>query len=183
MATKRFKNGKFRYVVKNKKLLPKPIYLTFENENDGDASVAELEDLFSQGIVPVEFRSEGGTGIKLHELIKIYIQEVSVTDEGFKFMQLYRKRLDNIFVGKITYKWSESWAKDMKHNLKLAPGTITKDVGSLARCIDWGVNHHYVTKNPSRSLPKGYAQYNPEDEKKAGVLKRDKERDRRLEEG
>lgn len=183
MATKRFKNGKFRYTVKNKKLLPKPIYLSFANENDGDAYVAELEELLNKGIVPVEFREESSGSIKLHELIKSYIKDVSMTDDNRMFMQLHCARLDNIDVGQITYQWCVDWVKDMKHNRKLVPSTITKHVGSLARCIDWAVNYKYVTANPLRSLPKGYAQYNSEDASKAGVYKLNTERDRRLEAG
>ena len=49
MATKRFRNGKYQYVVKNKKLLPKPLYLTFDNEADGDAYISDLEELLSKG--------------------------------------------------------------------------------------------------------------------------------------
>ena len=105
MATKRFRNGKFRYVVKNKKLLPHPINLSFENEADGDAYVAELEDLLSRGIVPLEFLEGGGTGIRLHELIRNYISAISLKDDDRKLMQLHAQRLTNFDVGKITLEF------------------------------------------------------------------------------
>lgn len=55
MATKRFRNGKFQYVVKNKKLLPKPLYFTFDNEADGEAYIRELEDLLDKGLYLLSF--------------------------------------------------------------------------------------------------------------------------------
>lgn len=58
MATKRFRNGKYQYIVKNKKLLPKPLYFTFDNEADGDAYISDLEDLLDKGVVPNEFQKD-----------------------------------------------------------------------------------------------------------------------------
>lgn len=182
MATKRFKNGKHRYTVKNKKLLPKPIYLSFDDEGEGDAYVAELEDLLSRGILPVEFHQDA-SAIKLHDLIKLYIKSANIKNDDIKLLDIHCDRLANIDAGKITYDWAEQWLRDMKHNRKLAPGTITKHVGSLARCLDWSVRKNFTTTNPLRSLPKGYAQYNAEDVRKAGVYKANIERDRRLEDG
>ncbi|VVD98940.1 hypothetical protein PHO31112_02031 [Pandoraea horticolens] len=52
MATKRFRNGRWEYVVKRKALLPKPPYLSFDTEAEGDAYVRRLEHQLDAGIVP-----------------------------------------------------------------------------------------------------------------------------------
>jgi hypothetical protein len=53
MATKRLKpSGKWEFVVKRKSLLPKPIYLLFDTEIEGNTYVEHLEKLLDQGIVP-----------------------------------------------------------------------------------------------------------------------------------
>lgn len=182
MATMRVRNGKFQYIVKRKKLLPKPVHLTFDSQSEGDAYVAELESLLDRGIVPVELLP-GNDEVKLHPLIDNYIRAVHITDSDRQLLEIHKRRISNISVGKITYKWSEDWIKSLKHKEKLAPSTITKHVGALARCLDWGLRHDYVTVNPLRSLPKGYAVYTPGDVRSAGVERTNQERDRRLEEG
>jgi len=182
MATKRFRNGKYHFVVKNKKHLPKPLYFTFENEADGDAYVNELETFLSQGIVPKEFQQDHHT-IKLHELINEYIRTVSMTDEKRQLLELAKKRIQNIDTHAINYLWAESWVKDMKHVRKLVPSTITKHVGALSNCLDWAINHHYMASNPLTRLPKGYSNYSDQDVRIAGGRPKNKERDRRLEDG
>lgn len=182
MATKRFRNGKYQYVVKNKKLLPKPLYLTFENEADGDAYIAELEDLLSKGVVPNEFQSDGAS-IKLHQLINDYVRTVAITDDRRQLLELAKKRIQNIEISMITYKWAEAWIKDMKRVRKLVPSTITKHVGALSGCLDWAVNHQQMAANPLRSLPRGYSKYSDEDSLIAGVRREDTQRERRLEPG
>ncbi len=183
MATKRERgNGKYQYIVKRSQLLPKPITITFDNEVEGDAYIAELEALLDQGVVPLEFLAENKS-IKLHTLINDYIKVVQITDDDRRLLESHKKRIDNVEVEKITYKWTESWVSDLKQNKRLAPGTITKHVGALARCLDWGMRHAYITTNPLRFLPKGYSNYTDEDSRKAGVKKINNERERRLEKG
>lgn len=182
MATKRFRNGKYQFVVKNKKHLPKPLYLTFENEADGDAYIEDLENLLSQGIVPEEFQSDDKAK-KLHVLINEYIRTVSITDDRRKLLELAKKRIHNVDASTITYRWAESWVEEMKRVRKLVPSTITKHVGALSGCLDWAVNHQYLAFNPLKSLPKGYSTYSPEDVKVAGQYIENTERDRRLEPG
>ena len=182
MATKRFRNGKYHYVVKNKKLLPKPLYFTYADQAEGDAYVDDLEQLLAKGVVPIEFQSHG-ISIKLHQLINDYVRTVAITDDRRKLLELAKKRIQNIDISMITYKWGESWVKDMKRVRKLVPSTITKHVGALSCCLDWAVNHHLMTANPLRSLPRGYSNYTDEDSRIAGVRKKNTERDRRLEPG
>lgn len=182
MATKRFRNGKFQYIVKNKKLLPKPLHFTFNNEADGDDYIDELERLLAEGIVPHEFQP-GKETIKLHALMNEYIKSKALKPYARDLLEIQRKRIDNIDVDQITYQWAQSWIRDMKHNKKLTPGTINKHVGVLARCLDWGVNAGYVGANPLRRLETGFAEYTEHDQKNAGTLRKDIKRERRLEHG
>ena len=71
MATKRAKGKKWEYIVKRAKLLPKPLYLVFEDEEEGDSYVARLEAMLDRGIVPEEFLEGSGDKIAvLADLIK-----------------------------------------------------------------------------------------------------------------
>lgn len=182
MASIRIRNGKYQFIVKNKKLLPKPLHFTFDDKADGQAYVAELEACLAKGIVPKQFLASKDS-VKLHELIDNYVKVVHVTHDNRLLLDIHKKRLANIELEKITYKWTESWVKDMKQTYKLAPSTIKKHVGSLARCLDWGIRHDYIQNNPLRLLQRGYATYTDDDIKKAGIKRIDIERDRRLELG
>lgn len=182
MATKRFRSGGYQYTIKNKKVLPKPIYLTYKNEAEGDAYVKELEYLLSKGIVPIQFQPERPK-VKLHEIINEYIRAEAISDDNRQLLEVVKKRIQNIDTYTITYRWSESWVKDMKRVRKLAPGTIRKHVGALSHCLDWAVKRKYLDINPLKSLSKNYSNYSSDDTKLAGINRRDIERDRRLEDG
>lgn len=57
MANKRQRpSGTWEYAIKRAKLLPKPLSLTFDTEEEGDAYVARLQQLLDAGIVPEDGR-------------------------------------------------------------------------------------------------------------------------------
>jgi len=61
MATKRRRDSdNWEFVVKRKGLLPRPLYLTFASEEEGDRYVQRLEALLDRGVVPDEFRRQQG---------------------------------------------------------------------------------------------------------------------------
>ncbi|MBN2700270.1 MAG: hypothetical protein JXR29_02335, partial [Methylothermaceae bacterium] len=80
---------------------------------------------------------------------------------------------------RIDVHWVLAWIQSMKREDRLAPGTIRKKVGALARCLDWCVLAELAPSNPFRQLPKKYASYTSHD----GESRADVERDRRLEPG
>ena len=56
MATKRKRGSSWEFIVRRKGVLPKPLYLTFASEEEGDRYVKKLEALLDAGVVPEEFR-------------------------------------------------------------------------------------------------------------------------------
>ena len=171
MATK-LKRGKvWRYVIKRKVLLPKPIYLTFEDEEEGDMYVARLEKLLDNGIVPQEFKENEKAITTLRHAIDAYISAVHVAAVDVELLGVTRGRIENIGLDKVTYPWAEKWIAGMKSDGK-APSTIRHHVGALARCLDWLVNQGttMLVANPLRMLPKRYA---------TSESRKDVERDRR----
>ncbi|MGA3972436.1 site-specific integrase [Ralstonia nicotianae] len=99
------------------------------------------------------------------------------------------QKLDNA----LDYTWSENWVRSLKLERNLAPGTIRKRVGALARMLDWHLKRVAESgakplANPLRLLPKNYSTYNEHERRKLEndpkkVVKRDVERDRRLADG
>lgn len=191
MATKRRKNNGWEYVVKRAKLLEKPLYLTFDTEEEGDAYVARLEAMLDRGIVPpdVQERSAKKGYVLLGEIIKDYLIHVSVPHSDKGLLDVIYAREGTTPIAAITYQWIESWISKMKTERNLKPTTIRHHVGALGRCFDWAGKRNVVqlVMNPIRMLPKTYAQYSGNDVALAKAFsddfgeQEDIERDRRLE--
>lgn len=184
MATKRLrKTGTWEFKIQRKGLLPKPIYLTFENEAAGNEYCRVLEAKLDAGIIPPEIAALATPGDTIGESIRSYLKAVSVPDSDVRVLNVLLERMGTDKVSAVKYDWAEDWISQLKRVDKLAPSTIRHHVGALARCFDWSVRKGSMGINPLRHLPRGYANYTAEDEKQAGLRRDDAERDRRLEEG
>ena len=182
MATCRARGSKFEFVVKRKGLLPKPIYLTFDSKENGQAYCSHLEGLLDQGIIPEEFLQNESNGLTVRKFIVEYELKVPITQNDKNLLGVNRERIGDLRISEVTYGWAERLVLDMKRKRNLVPGTIRHHIGALARCFDWAVKKGYMPFNPLRMFPKGYAKYTEED-KKHVESKEDRERDRRLEPG
>ena len=185
MAGKRLrKNGTWEYVFKRAGVLDKPLYMTFDTEDEGDAYAKKLDALLAKGIVPEDFKPEVAV-ITVKDLIHAYELEAHPSPKDRGCLSVVIEARGSTLVSCITPQWVDAWIKEMKlidHN---APSTIRAKVGSLSRACDWAVRKGLMTMSdiPFRSLPFGYAQYTSDEVTKAGVKKIDIERDRRLEPG
>lgn len=185
MAGKRkTRTGKWEFVFKRAGVLDKPLYLTFESEEEGDAYAARLDALLDRGIVPTEHRADAKVS-NIEQLSRLFQSEAHPSDKDRAELDVISKRAGTTPLAAITTKWVDDWISDMKRIDKLAPTSIRAKVGALARCTDWGMRKGLLTMpdHPLRTLPEGYAQYSKADEALAGVKRVDGERDRRLEAG
>ena len=176
MATKRKRSGgSWEYVVRRKNMLPKPIYLSFDDEAEGDAYVAKLETLLDAGVVPQEFIERQADAFLVGELIRDYLAEVAIGESDIPLLHRLYDRIGTQTLNKINYPWVEGWVD------QLSPITIRHYVGALARCLDWGVTRGRLSVNPLRLLPKRYAVYSEADRVKCGGASPEEiHRDRRL---
>ena len=179
MATKRFRNNAWAYTVRRKSVLPKPVHLTFKDEEEGDLYVAHLEKLLDKGIVPPEFLVSASKVATVRELVREYTAAVAVAQGDDRLLTIVVERDGQTLLTIVDYAWCENWVADMKRVRNLSPSTIRHYVGALARCMDWGIRKGYLTTNPLRLLPKRYATYTEAD---AVVAEKriDQHRDRRL---
>lgn len=171
MATKVQKGASWAYTIKRKALLPKPIYLTFDDEAKGDAYVLHLEKLLDNGVVPEEFTQAQSPKVMLKHAIDSYLEKVHVPDTDAKLLAGLRKSMGETRLDAITYPWAQSWVNGMK--VSLAPSTVRHYVGAMARCLDWTIRlgTTQLMANPLRMLPKRYA---------TSADRKDVSRDRRL---
>ncbi|HEF4742686.1 TPA: site-specific integrase [Burkholderia multivorans] len=188
MANKRLRpSGTWEYTVKRAKLLPKPLSLTFDTEEEGDAYVARLEQLLDAGIVPDEVVEQREAIATTGDAIRAYLRRVSVPDSDVQVLNalLGRAATKAKSLATLDYPWVEQWVTSMKRHDHLSPSTIRHYVGALARCLDWVVRSGtpMLATNPLRLLPKRYATYTYEDrvavEAQDVEAKEDVHRDRR----
>lgn len=181
---KKFPNGTFQYVFKRAGVLDKPIYLTFDDEAQGDAYAKKLDALLARGIVPTEYR-ETSRMVTIQHLVREYTRDAHPSAKDEQQLTATVKTKGDTVLASINAAWVDNWVNELKRERKLAPGTINAKVGALARCTDWGIRkgHLVMPDHPFRTLPEGYAQYTKLDAALAGVTREDIERDRRLEPG
>ena len=192
MATKRERaNGTWEFVVKNKKLLGRPLSLTFDTEAEGDKYCRTLEELLRNGVVPEDLKQVNRrphVDTTLNHVIRDYLSNDQVSDSDVESLGVTRERHGDVRLNAIDYEWVKKWVTGMKRELVLSPTTIKHHVGALARCFDWaGTDGKYVqlATNPVKTLRRGYSEYTDADKKFLGALGEEARveivRDRRVE--
>jgi hypothetical protein len=182
------------------KLLPKSFYATFPTEAEGNSYGQQLDAMLDRGIVPAELLAgelRSADDPLLVAVVRSYINGAPhLTSSDDKLLGSMLGDLVGLRVSAVTYRWAGEWVRRLKVGDHLAPGTIRKRVGALARVLDW----HLATAikpgdtaaapvNPMRLLPSGYSQYTEAEQRElAGKLvggkpltpRSDQRRDRRL---
>jgi integrase len=172
------------------RLLPRPFFFTFDSEAEARAYGDQLQALLDRGIVPAELLAKTAPAHDplLVEVIRGYTKGAPhLTSSDDALLGSMLAELVGVRIGQVTYAWAERYVQDRKRRDYLAPGTVRKRVGALARVLDWHLRTTGSTvANALRLLPKGYSHYTDEDRKAlpAGVEVRvDVQRDRRLHPG
>lgn len=176
MSTKRMRpSGTWEYIIRRKGILPKPLSLTFDTEEEGDAYVRRLEQMLDAGILPEDLIARRSDLVTVDDAIRSYMTKVSLPDSDVSLLNALIGRWTGQALTGVDYQWAESWVKSMKRKDVMAPSTIRHYVGALARCFDWVVRSGTpsLATNPLRLLPKRYATYTDEDS--AAVRAQDKE--------
>jgi len=183
MATvteKENKQGEKSWQVRfsNKKLLGKPVYITYYNEKEAWASAREADDCFARGIVPEWLKDT--IGIDIEEAVDDYVAKTPVNKDDVSKLYTFLDDYPTLQLKDINFPFAERFITELKRKRHIKPGTIRKYKGAVSRFVDWAVRHEHMESNPFDHLPKGYATYTDADLEYVQELK-DEERDRRLE--
>lgn len=169
------------------KLLPKPFFFSFASEVEARTYGGQLQQVLAKGVVPIELleKPRAEPSPLLVQVVRSYTQEsAQLTPSDDALLTTMLGELVGQRVSDISYAWADSYVRRLKIKNNMAPGTIRKRIGALARVIDW---HLATTKsteaNALRALPVGYSQYNEGDIKAGAKVKEDVQRDRRLSAG
>ena len=107
MATKRKRNSSWEFVVRRKGLLPKPLYLTFTSEEEGDQYVKKLEALLDRGVVPDEFRRKRGDLVTIEDAAREYLAAQHVPFSDKRCLAIVVDRIGTTRLSAITYDWAD----------------------------------------------------------------------------
>ena len=183
MATKRPRGAGWEFTVRRAKLLDKPLYLTFENEADGDAYCEQLERLLDQGIIP-EAVKERTKARELHTTLAVAIRDyrstTAVSDADDPILNQHVSNMGALDVRLLNHEWADNWITSLKREKQLSPSTIRHHVGALARALDHAKRKGWTVNNPLRDLRKGYATYSDDDGIAAGGKRVEKKREERM---
>ena len=153
MATIRQRpSGAWEVVIRHK-ALPKPYYATLDTEKEAKEYAAKLEARIKTGDIPQALLGDSGT---LGELIRRYRAGAGISAHDAHL--LGRLGVEAVRTDTLTVQWALAWVASM-HSKGVAPGTIRKKAGCLARCLDWCVLAGLAHGNPLRELPRNYAAY------------------------
>lgn len=174
-------------------LLPKPFYFTFDSETEARNRGEQLDALLSRGIVPSELLAAAPRGDDplLIEVIRAYTKTAAPTESDDALLGTMLASLVAVRVSTLSFQWVDAYVRMLKLKRNLAPGSIRKRVGVLARVVDWHLRRttprdQQLPANALRLLPRGYSAYTREEAtalENAGQglkPKRDQVRDRRL---
>lgn len=188
------RGNKFELRVKHK-LLPKGIYTTtFADEGEARTYGTQLEAMLAQGLLRQDLATPRVrvSSETLAKLMRDYQTAVPVSALDVEVLDSLRfkigtERADQV----LKYQWAEEWVRTLKLEHHLAPGTIRKRVGAVARLLDWFLKREAKAgeqpiANPLRLLPKNYSSYNAHEQllleaRDHVAPKMDVIRDRRLE--
>lgn len=169
-------------------LLPKPFFFTFDTEPEARSYGDRLESLLDRGIVPVELLAAPAKRAEdpmLASVIGEFEREAAPAPSDREVLGMVAREVVGVRVSGVTFAWADDYVRRLKRGRNVAPSTIRKRVGSLARVLDWHIRRttipgQYPHANPLRLLPRGYSTYTEADVNAGATAKRDVVRDRRL---
>lgn len=185
---KHLPSGAVQICVRHR-LLPKPLWATFDDPQQARDYAAKLEALLGQGIVQAALLEHGApprAAWSVARCVAEYQRANALPLSDIKLLDTVGPQLRLLDTSVLNYDWADGWVRTMKRDGNLAPSTIRHRHGALARCFDWMTRKHpdVLAQNPLRLLKRGFAVYTEADEQflvaKGLQPKVDQERDRRL---
>jgi integrase len=158
----RSRNGKtFELRIKHGRL-PRPVYHTFDVQEDAQRAGQRAIAALDRGEIPSWLeRSQRRALVTVSQAIVAYRGIRAVPPSTQRLLDTVMNDVGTRSLDDVNYEWAEAWVRAMKLEKQLAPGTIRKRKGGLSGVFDWVVRAHPVClgANPLDQLPYGYSGY------------------------
>lgn len=79
-------SGTWEYIIRRKGTLPKPLSLTVDTEEEGDAYVRRLEQMLDAGIYPDDLVTRRSDLVTVDDVIRSYMTKVSLPDSNVSLL-------------------------------------------------------------------------------------------------
>lgn len=193
MASIQPRGTKWQVRIKHK-LLPRPLFVTFDDEHSASAYARHIEAMLDSGVVPLDLLDPGeqrAASPRLGTLLAKYRASTPApAPSDLPTLKLLESELKPALrVSDIGATWADEWVRKMKVEQHLAPSTLRKRVEALARVLDWHIRattekDKPLPANPLRMMPRGYSAYTPTEAAELAAVEKeakvDVHRDRRL---
>ncbi|WP_265286092.1 hypothetical protein [Verminephrobacter eiseniae] len=123
MASIQFRKGKFQLRIKNK-VLPKPLFFTFDTKPEAETFKEQVEMLLSRGVVPQVLMDQARVKVErakaavdsqlLTAVIQGYVNNAPVAPSEADLLAAMQGELRGVTIADVDYEWAESYVRKLK---------------------------------------------------------------------
>ncbi len=191
MATYTNKAGRIQARIRHK-LLPRPLYKTFDSLIEAKTYCDPIEAALKKGIVPASVQKLLADAFKrsdidtISQAIADYKASTNLRAHDLETLAVLDRAIGMTRIAEVNRDWCLSHVRELKVVDRLTPETIRKRIGSLRRLFAWLISDRpqVTTVNSFVSLPNGFASINVEEkrliQKSGHKVQENTQRDRRL---
>lgn len=184
-------SGKWEIGLRHPSLPGGRKYFTFDTEAEANAYAEQWRLMKMADIAPPAelLQSAPKNSPTLAQVVRAWINSGLAAPSQHSPLGSLVMEVGAVKLSDANYKWLMEYIQRLKVKNNLTPTSIKHRVQALGRSIDEYLRHHpdVVMQNPTKLLPKGYANYSDVDAKLSkaagGEVKENVERDRRLHPG
>lgn len=184
-------SGKWEIGLRHPSLPGGRKYFTFDTEAEANAYADQWRLMKMADIAPPAelLKAAPKNAVTLAHVVRAWMNSGLAAPTQQSALGSLVMEVGSVRLADASYKWLMEYVQRLKVKNNLTPTSIKHRVQALGRSIDEYLRHHpdVVMQNPTRLLPKGYANYSEVDAKLAeaagGEAKENVARDRRLNPG
>jgi integrase len=184
-------SGKWEIGLRHPSLPGGRKYFTFDTEAEANAYADQWRLMKMADIAPPAelLKAAPKNTVTLAHVVRAWMNSGLAAPTQQSALGSLVMEVGSVRLADASYKWLMEYVQRLKVKNNLTPTSIKHRVQALGRSIDEYLRHHpdVVMQNPTRLLPKGYANYSEVDTKLAeaagGKAKENVARDRRLHPG
>jgi hypothetical protein len=119
-------SGKYELRIRSR-LLPKDVYLTFDDEAAAHSYGQQVDDLLKDGVIPASLIDTKEEKLDtVAQIVRAWRHKGSLSSADDGILNQVLAEAGRLRLNEISYKWAEGWIEQLKRENNLAPGTVRK---------------------------------------------------------